>query len=390
MKWGTSPLIVSEQRRLARAGAADRRGRARLRRSSRSTSRSTAALASCRGVNDMRFEPDHDRPRPVREAGDVGVLSHAWPAGPRGAASARRRCDPRGQRADEDRRRAAADGQRRPLQRLQRRVEVVGVDVPGEEHPDRDRDAGRRHQPFGPGATDRGGSGVVCTRAATREPCLPPRRRRRATSSRRAEQRGVRARRASPYTPTHTPHEPDEHERAAHEPPRRGSSSRRATVPPRVHRRGQQDRTVERVGHHRHDDLAQHVSTPPARRRAAAAPRRTRRALSTSCGATVSATVIATPISCSAAGVDFSRRFGFASTLAAPMHRMQRREAQPVVQRGEEPLRARPVRRCGCRPRPPRQRDLGQMEQHVLAVLAVEQHAQQRHGARRRRAPAIT
>ncbi len=58
---------------------------------------------------------------------------------------------------------------------------------------------------------------------------------------------------------------------------------------------------------------------PPPR---SARARRTRRALSTSCGATVSATVTATPISCKDAGVDFNRRLGFASTFAAPMQRI--------------------------------------------------------------------
>ncbi len=52
----------------------------------------------------------------------------------------------------------------------------------------------------------------------------------------------------------------------------------------------------------------------PRRRRA----RRTRWPLSTSCGATVKATVTATPASWSADGTAFSKRFGSARTLAAP------------------------------------------------------------------------
>ena len=70
------------------------------------------------------------------------------------------------------------------------------------------------------------------------------------------------------------------------------------------------------------------------------------------------------PISYSAGGTDLSSRLGLASELAAPTQITMRGQPQPVVEPGEQGL-------AGHRPEEPdarhpvRQRDLGQVEQHV-------------------------
>ncbi len=223
----------------------------------------------------------------------------------------------------------------------------------------------------------RHGSGryrVVCTlRPASREP----------------EHRGRSCRRSSigtpstagvvassrPYTPTHTPHSPTSTSAPLSDTSRSGSMSvvrpwPRASIA--AARRIERSSASVMTGTTTCRTMCVRDGSPPRSIRA----RRTRRALSTSCGATVSATVIDTPISCRRArrrlqaGASGSRarwpRRCTGSTSRAAARRRTRR-AGP---------RARPGRRCGCPSAADGSGQLRETEQHVLAVLAVEHRAE--------------
>ena len=278
--------------------------------------------------------------------------------------------------ADPGREGAEQDGDRRPegeggpLQRVQRRMEHGGVD-------DAHRHDGRRHgdpdagdAPLLPGPRI-GAVPAPGHPAAAQDHAGPPR-----GDTAEQHRHAEAARRGAVEQPVGA--DADADEPAQQERLRRAaewSSDRgRAAVAAGVHGRREQQRPVERVGHHREGDLAEHVEA--------------------AAGLPAQAAGGSHPL----AALDELRRDaqrhgdGHPDLVERRRHRLQEalgvgehvggadaqqehREAQPVVDRRQQalerhrPADADPGRRG-------REGDLGQREEDVGAVLAVEQHAE--------------
>ena len=121
------------------------------------------------------------------------------------------------------------------------------------------------------------------------------------------------------------------------DPPRRRGGRARAAVAAGVHRRGEPQGTIQGVVQDRERDRPQRPQPSGLAARSRRA-RATRCTLSTSCGATDSATVTATPSSYSAPGSTCSARLGLARVLAAPMQHSRQASRSPSMAAGKRRL----------------------------------------------------
>ena len=260
----------------------------------------------------------------------------------------RRRREPRRQHSRQDRRAPGAAGASATRSGYSDGLSALGVDVPGDDHRDRGRDA---RTPRSAHSGERPRVGPVpraLGRAGRRARARRPRRASPSDEHRGAERRGVVAS-SRPYMPTHEADEPGEQQRGG-----RCARARRDAC-----RCGRSPRESIAAAS-RNDRSSASCSTGiairartcrprPRRRRAARRARRTRCALSTSCGATVSATVIATPSSYSAPGSDCSsalrvrERVGRADAAGAASRGGSRRRPRRARSRLTGPPRRTPA-----------------------------------------------